>query len=36
MTNLGSVSFDPCASKAAIQDVDAEMHFFVCPFPTLV
>ncbi len=35
-TNLGSASFDPCASQAAIQDVDAEMHFQVRPSPRLV
>ncbi len=32
-TDLGSASFEPCASQAAIQDVDAELHF---PSPRLV
>ncbi len=26
-TNLASVSFDMCTSQAAVQDVDAEMHY---------
>ncbi len=36
MTNLGSLSFNPCASQAAIQDVDGEKHFRVRPSPILV
>ncbi len=35
-TNLGSVSFDLCASQAAVQDVDAETHFRVHPSRRLV
>ncbi len=35
-TNLGSESVDPCASQAAVQDVDAEIHFRVRPSPRLV
>ncbi len=31
MTNLGSPSFDPCASQAAVQDVDKETRFRVRP-----
>ncbi len=34
-TNLGSTNFDPCASQAAIQVVDADTHFQVCPSPRL-
>ncbi len=31
-TNLESASFDPCASQAAVQDVDAVAHFeCICP-----
>ncbi len=29
VTNLGSVSFDLCASQAAVQDVEAEIRFQV-------
>ncbi len=35
-TDLGSASFEPCTSQAAVQDVDAEMHFWVRPSPRLV
>ncbi len=35
-TNLGSGSFDPCASQAAIQDVEAETYFRVRPSPRSV
>ncbi len=35
-TNLGSASFELCASQAAVQDVDAETHFRVHPSPRLV
>ncbi len=34
--DLGSASFEPCTSQAAIQDVDAEMHFQEHPSPRLV
>ncbi len=34
--NLGSASFDPCASRPAVQYVDAEMHFRVRSSPRLV
>ncbi len=36
MTDLGSASFEPCASQAAVQDVDTEMHFRLHPSPRLV
>ncbi len=35
-TDLGSVSFEPCTSQAAVQDVDAETHFWMRPSPRLV
>ncbi len=35
-TDLGSASFEPCTSQAAIQDVDAETHFWVRSSPRLV
>ncbi len=35
-TNLGSASFEPCTSQAAVQDVDAETHFWMRPSPRLV
>ncbi len=35
MTDLGSASFEPSASQAAIQEVDEEMHFRVHPSPRL-
>ncbi len=35
-TDLGSASFEPCTSQAAVQDDDAEMHFRVRPSPRLV
>ncbi len=35
-TDLGSVSFEPCTSQAAVQDDDAETHFWVRPSPRLV
>ncbi len=35
-TYLGSASFEPCTSQAAVQDVDAETHFWVRPSPRLV
>ncbi len=35
-TDLGSASFEPCTSQAAIQDVDVETHFWVRPSPRLV
>ncbi len=35
-TDLGSASFEPCTSQAAVQDVDAETHFWVRPSPRLV
>ncbi len=35
-TDLGSASFEPCTSQAALQDVDAETHFWVRPSPRLV
>ncbi len=34
-TDLGSASFEPCTSQAAVQDVDAETHFWVRPSPRL-
>ncbi len=36
MTDLGSASFEPCTSQAAVQDDDAETHFRVRPSPRLV
>ncbi len=36
VTNLGSVSFDLCASQAAVQDVEAEMRFQVRLSPKMV
>ncbi len=35
-TDLGSASFEPCTSQAAVQDVDTETHFWVRPSPRLV
>ncbi len=35
-TDLGSASFEPCTSQAAVQNVDAETHFRVRPSPRLV
>ncbi len=35
-TDLGSASFEPCTSQAAVQDDDAETHFRVRPSPRLV
>ncbi len=35
-TDLGSASFEPCTSQAAVQDVDAETHFWMRPSPRLV
>ncbi len=35
-TDLGFASFEPCTSQAAVQDVDAETHFWVRPSPRLV
>ncbi len=35
-TDLGSTSFEPCTSQAAVQDDDAETHFRVRPSPRLV
>ncbi len=35
-TDLGSASFEPCTSQAAIQDDDAETHSRVHPSPRLV
>ncbi len=35
-TDLGSASFEPCSSQAAVQDVDAETHFWMRPSPRLV
>ncbi len=35
-TDLGSASFEPCTSQAAVQNVDAETHFWVRPSPRLV
>ncbi len=35
-TDLGSASFEPCTSQAAVQDVDAEMHFSMHPSLWLV
>ncbi len=35
-TDLGSASFEPCTSQAAVQDVDAETHFWMHPSPRLV
>ncbi len=32
-TDLGSASFEPCTSQAAVQDVDAETHFWMRPVP---
>ncbi len=32
-TDLGSASFEPCTSQAAVQDVDAETHFWMRPSP---
>ncbi len=34
--DLGSASFEPCTSQAAVQDVDAETHFWMRPSPRLV
>ncbi len=34
--DLGSASFEPCTSQAAVQDVDADTHFRVRPSPRLV
>ncbi len=35
-TDLGSASFEPCTSQAAVQGVDAETHFWMRPSPRLV
>ncbi len=35
-TDLGSASFEPCTSQAAVQDVDTETHFWARPSPRLV
>ncbi len=35
-TDLGSASFEPCTSQTAVQDVDAETHFWARPSPRLV
>ncbi len=35
-TDLGSASFEPCTSQAAVQHVDAETHFWMRPSPRLV
>ncbi len=35
-TDLGSASFEPCTSQAAVKDVEAETHFWMRPSPRLV